>query len=38
MRLSVKLEPREGMTNAAILAVAQRAETLGFDGCYRSDR
>lgn len=31
------LEPQEGMSYAQILAVAQRAERLGFDGCYRSD-
>jgi F420-dependent oxidoreductase-like protein len=37
MRLNVMLEPQEGMTYAAILAIAQRTETLGFEGLYRSD-
>lgn len=37
MRLNVMLEPQEGMSYQQILAVARRAEHLGFDGCYRSD-
>lgn len=37
MRLSVMLEPQEGLTYAAILAVAQHAEQVGFDAFYRSD-
>lgn len=37
MRLNLMLEPQEGMSYAQILAVAQRAEQLGFDGLYRSD-
>lgn len=37
MRLDVMLEPQEGLSYAQILAVAQRAEQLGFDGLYRSD-
>ncbi len=37
MRLNVMLEPQEGITYAEQLAVARRAEELGFDGLYRSD-
>ncbi len=37
MRFNVMLEPQKGLTYAEILAVAQRAERLGLDGCYRSD-
>jgi F420-dependent oxidoreductase-like protein len=37
MRLNVMLEPQEGMTYAQILAAAQRADALGFEGLYRSD-
>src|SRR5690606_34119791 len=37
MRLSVMLEPQEGLTYAQQLAVARRAEDLGFAGFYRSD-
>lgn len=37
MRLSVMLEPQEGLSYAQILAVAQRAEAVGLDGFYRSD-
>ena len=37
MRYNVMLEPQEGLTYAEILAVAQRAESLGFEGCYRAD-
>lgn len=37
MRLNVMLEPQEGLSYADILAVAQRAEALGFDGLYRAD-
>ena len=31
------LEPQEGLTYVDLLAVAHRAEELGFDGLYRSD-
>ena len=37
MRLSVMIEPQEGMTYDQILAVAQRAEGVGMAGLYRSD-
>lgn len=37
MRLSVMLEPQEGLSYAQLLAVAQRAEAVGMDGFYRSD-
>jgi len=37
MRFNVMLEPQEGLSYADILAVAQRAEALGFEGLYRSD-
>ncbi|MBW3605939.1 MAG: LLM class flavin-dependent oxidoreductase [Actinobacteria bacterium] len=37
MRLSVMIEPQEGLSYAQILAVAQRAEQTGFAGFYRSD-
>lgn len=37
MELNVMLEPQEGLSYADILAVAQRAEALGFAGFYRSD-
>jgi alkanesulfonate monooxygenase SsuD/methylene tetrahydromethanopterin reductase-like flavin-dependent oxidoreductase (luciferase family) len=37
MRFNVMLEPQEGITYADQLAVARRAEALGFDGLYRSD-
>lgn len=37
MRLSVMIEPQEGMTYAQILAVARRAEAVGMAGFYRSD-
>ena len=37
MRLNVMLEPQEGLSYQDILAVAQRAESLGFEGLYRSD-
>ena len=37
MRFNVMLEPQEGLTYQDILAVAQRAEALGFEGMYRSD-
>jgi alkanesulfonate monooxygenase SsuD/methylene tetrahydromethanopterin reductase-like flavin-dependent oxidoreductase (luciferase family) len=37
MRFNVMLEPQEGITYAEQLAVARRAEQLGFDGLYRSD-
>jgi len=31
------LEPQEGLSYADVLAVTERAEQLGLDGCYRSD-
>ncbi len=37
VRINIMLEPQEGLSYAEILAVAQRAERLGLDGCYRSD-
>jgi alkanesulfonate monooxygenase SsuD/methylene tetrahydromethanopterin reductase-like flavin-dependent oxidoreductase (luciferase family) len=37
MKYSVVIEPQEGQTYEEILAVARRAESLGFDGFYRSD-
>lgn len=37
MRLSVMLEPQEGLSYDQILAVAQRAEQVGLAGLYRSD-
>lgn len=37
MRLSVMIEPQEGMTYDQILAVARRAEAVGMAGMYRSD-
>jgi alkanesulfonate monooxygenase SsuD/methylene tetrahydromethanopterin reductase-like flavin-dependent oxidoreductase (luciferase family) len=37
MRLSIMLEPQEGLSYAQQLAVAQRAESTGFAGFYRSD-
>lgn len=37
MRLSIMLEPQEGLSYAQQLAVAQRAEATGFAGFYRSD-
>ena len=37
MRLSIMLEPQEGLTYRQQLAVAGRAEALGMDGFYRSD-
>ena len=37
MRLSMFLDPQEGMTYAAMLAAAQAAERGGFYGLYRSD-
>jgi F420-dependent oxidoreductase-like protein len=37
MRLNVMLEPQEGLAYDDILAVARRAEELGFDGLFRSD-
>jgi alkanesulfonate monooxygenase SsuD/methylene tetrahydromethanopterin reductase-like flavin-dependent oxidoreductase (luciferase family) len=37
VRLSVMLEPQEGMSYGDILAVAHRTEELGFEGLYRSD-
>jgi alkanesulfonate monooxygenase SsuD/methylene tetrahydromethanopterin reductase-like flavin-dependent oxidoreductase (luciferase family) len=37
MRLAIMLEPQEGLSYAQQLAVAQRAEAVGFAGFYRSD-
>lgn len=37
MRLSIFLDPQEGMTYASILAAAQATERGGFHGLYRSD-
>lgn len=37
MRLHLMLEPQEGLSYDDILAVAQRVEATGLDGCYRSD-
>lgn len=37
MRLNVMTEPQEGVTYAQLLALAQHAERLGFEGFYRSD-
>ncbi|MPZ73000.1 MAG: LLM class flavin-dependent oxidoreductase [Nitriliruptorales bacterium] len=37
MHFNVMLEGQDGLTYADLLAVAQRAESLGFDGMYRSD-
>lgn len=37
MRLSVMIEPQEGMTYDQILAVARRTEAVGMAGLYRSD-
>ena len=37
MRINLMIEPQEGMTYSEIVAVARRAEELGFEGLYRSD-
>jgi alkanesulfonate monooxygenase SsuD/methylene tetrahydromethanopterin reductase-like flavin-dependent oxidoreductase (luciferase family) len=37
MRINLMIEAQEGMEYADILAVARRAEDLGFEGLYRSD-
>jgi alkanesulfonate monooxygenase SsuD/methylene tetrahydromethanopterin reductase-like flavin-dependent oxidoreductase (luciferase family) len=37
VQLSIMLEPQEGITYEQQLAVARRAEALGFAGLYRSD-
>ena len=37
MKLRIFTEPQQGATYAQLLAVAQRAETLGFDAFFRSD-
>jgi F420-dependent oxidoreductase-like protein len=37
MRLVVFTEPQQGATYSDLLAVAQHAESLGFDGFFRSD-
>ncbi len=37
MRVNVFLDPQEGMTWTTIATVAKAAESLGFEGLYRSD-
>ena len=37
MDLRIFTEPQQGATDDELLAVAQRAETLGFDAFFRSD-
>jgi alkanesulfonate monooxygenase SsuD/methylene tetrahydromethanopterin reductase-like flavin-dependent oxidoreductase (luciferase family) len=37
MRINLMIEAQEGMAYADLLAVARRAEDLGFEGLYRSD-
>jgi alkanesulfonate monooxygenase SsuD/methylene tetrahydromethanopterin reductase-like flavin-dependent oxidoreductase (luciferase family) len=37
MRINLMIEPQEGMTYSEILALARRADELGFEGLYRSD-
>lgn len=37
MRLNVMVEPQEGATYEQLVAVAKRAEELGFEGLFRSD-
>ena len=37
MRINLMIEPQEGMTYSEIVAVARRADELGFEGLYRSD-
>jgi alkanesulfonate monooxygenase SsuD/methylene tetrahydromethanopterin reductase-like flavin-dependent oxidoreductase (luciferase family) len=37
MRINLMIEHQEGMTYSEILAVARRADELGFEGLYRSD-
>jgi alkanesulfonate monooxygenase SsuD/methylene tetrahydromethanopterin reductase-like flavin-dependent oxidoreductase (luciferase family) len=37
MRINLMIEPQEGMTYAELLALARRAEALGFEALYRSD-
>jgi alkanesulfonate monooxygenase len=37
VKLRIFTEPQQGATYAQLLAVAQRAETLGFDAFFRSD-
>jgi alkanesulfonate monooxygenase SsuD/methylene tetrahydromethanopterin reductase-like flavin-dependent oxidoreductase (luciferase family) len=37
MRINLMVEPQEGMTYAELLALARRAEMLGFEALYRSD-
>jgi alkanesulfonate monooxygenase SsuD/methylene tetrahydromethanopterin reductase-like flavin-dependent oxidoreductase (luciferase family) len=37
MRINLMIEPEEGMTYTEILALARRADDLGFEGLYRSD-
>jgi alkanesulfonate monooxygenase SsuD/methylene tetrahydromethanopterin reductase-like flavin-dependent oxidoreductase (luciferase family) len=37
MRINLMIDPEEGMTYAELVAIAQRAEALGFEALYRSD-
>ncbi len=37
MKLRIFTEPQQGATYAQLLAIAQRAESLGFDAFFRSD-
>lgn len=37
MKLRIFTEPQQGASYAQLLAVAQRAESLGFDAFFRSD-
>jgi alkanesulfonate monooxygenase SsuD/methylene tetrahydromethanopterin reductase-like flavin-dependent oxidoreductase (luciferase family) len=37
MRVNLMIDPEEGMTYTDIVALARRAEDLGFEGLYRSD-
>ena len=37
MKLRIFTEPQQGASYAQLLAVAQRAEQLGFDAFFRSD-
>jgi alkanesulfonate monooxygenase SsuD/methylene tetrahydromethanopterin reductase-like flavin-dependent oxidoreductase (luciferase family) len=37
MRINLMIEPQEGMTYTELLALARRAEALGFEALYRSD-
>jgi alkanesulfonate monooxygenase SsuD/methylene tetrahydromethanopterin reductase-like flavin-dependent oxidoreductase (luciferase family) len=37
MRINLMIDPEEGMTYAELVALARRAEALGFEALYRSD-